>query len=86
MKDSFMSWRGPTGDIKIALNTDGTISCSGTIYNGDDDSGELPSIPAPVVPANAGAPGVAGTMVWDTGFVYVCVGTNTWKRAALTTW
>lgn len=28
----------------------------------------------------------SGTIAWDTGFVYVCTATNTWKRAALTTW
>jgi hypothetical protein len=38
------------------------------------------------VPASATAAGNAGTIVWDSGFVYVCVATNTWKRAALSTW
>lgn len=37
-------------------------------------------------PASAAASGVAGTIAWDTGFIYVCTATNTWKRAALSTW
>ena len=42
--------------------------------------------------ATAGAPvgptdtGVAGDIRYDSGYVYIAVATNTWKRAALTTW
>jgi hypothetical protein len=37
-------------------------------------------------PATTGATGTAGDIRYDTGFIYVCTATNTWKRAALTTW
>lgn len=37
-------------------------------------------------PANASATGTAGTIVFDSGYVYLCTATNTWKRAALSTW
>lgn len=37
-------------------------------------------------PASASAAGVAGTITWDASYIYVCTATNTWKRAALTTW
>lgn len=37
-------------------------------------------------PASAGAAGVAGTILWDANYVYVCVATNTWKRSAIATW
>jgi len=37
-------------------------------------------------PASASAAGVAGTIAWDSGFIYVCVATNTWKRVAISTW
>jgi len=30
--------------------------------------------------------GNVGDIAWDASYVYVCVATNTWKRAALTTW
>jgi len=38
------------------------------------------------VPATAGANGLAGTIAWDTSYLYVCVATNTWKRVAISTW
>lgn len=37
-------------------------------------------------PASATAAGVQGDMAWDSGYVYVCVATNQWKRAALSVW
>jgi hypothetical protein len=38
------------------------------------------------VPSTATSTGTAGTIVYDSSYVYVCVATNTWKRAALSTW
>lgn len=38
------------------------------------------------IPATTGSSGIKGTIVWDSGFLYVCTNTNSWKRAALTTW
>jgi hypothetical protein len=42
--------------------------------------------PTATTPASAAATGTKGTIVWDTSYVYVCVDTNTWKRAAIATW
>lgn len=36
-------------------------------------------------PAGASATGVAGQIAYANGFIYVCVATNTWQRAALST-
>jgi hypothetical protein len=43
---------------------------------------------APIVaaPATAASTGVAGDTAYDANYFYVCVSTNTWKRAALSTW
>jgi hypothetical protein len=37
-------------------------------------------------PASASDTGTAGEVCWDADYIYVAVGTNTWKRAALSTW
>jgi hypothetical protein len=37
-------------------------------------------------PASAAATGTAGTIAWDSSYIYVCTGTNQWKRAAISTW
>jgi hypothetical protein len=37
-------------------------------------------------PASASATGIAGTIAWDTSYIYVCTATNTWKRVAIATW
>jgi hypothetical protein len=35
------------------------------------------------IPASSSASGVQGQITWDNNFIYVCVATNTWKRATL---
>jgi hypothetical protein len=37
-------------------------------------------------PASATDTGSAGEICWDADYIYVCTATNTWKRAALSTW
>ncbi len=37
-------------------------------------------------PATATSTGVTGTIAYDSSYIYVCVATNTWVRAALATW
>ena len=37
-------------------------------------------------PASASDTGTAGEICWDTSYIYVCTATDTWKRAALSTW
>lgn len=37
-------------------------------------------------PANSTANGLAGTIRYDSSYVYVCVANNIWKRAAISSW
>lgn len=37
-------------------------------------------------PASAAATGVEGTIAWDSSYIYIATGTNTWKRVAIATW
>jgi hypothetical protein len=37
-------------------------------------------------PSSSSADGYRGEMCYDSDYVYVCVATNTWKRATLSTW
>lgn len=37
-------------------------------------------------PATSSSPGVPGTIAWDAGYLYVCIATDTWVRAALESW
>jgi hypothetical protein len=45
----------------------------------------MPSIPTHT-PSSATDTGIAGQVAWDASFIYVCVATNTWLRAAIATW
>lgn len=37
-------------------------------------------------PGSSSAAGTAGTVAWDSDYIYVCVATNTWKRVGIATW
>lgn len=39
-------------------------------------------VPAPALATSAGT---AGQVAMDSGFIYVCIATNTWKRVAIAT-
>lgn len=49
------------------------------------DVGSL-AITSSSTPASSSAAGTAGEIRWDSSYVYVCVATDTWRRAALSPW
>lgn len=73
------------------------ISDTGALYDATNVETALAEIASDVnnlviptvtssAPATVGSTGTAGTIAYDSGFLYVCVATNTWKRVALTSW
>ena len=46
----------------------------------------LTFVNASAVPATAGATGTKGMISVASGFLYVCVATDTWERVAIATW
>jgi hypothetical protein len=44
-------------------------------------------LPTPLSPPNTSTDtGTAGTITWDSDFIYVCVATDQWKRVGLSGW
>ena len=41
---------------------------------------------AATIPGTASSTGKAGTIAYDSSYLYVCIATNTWKRVGLATW
>jgi hypothetical protein len=48
-----------------------------------DISGSAMRLRNSSTPASAGAPGVAGEIRWDANYIYICIATDNWKRAAI---
>ena len=71
-------WTGPLGPT-------GPQGAASVIAGPTGPTGPT-GISGPTTPASATATGTAGTVVWDASYIYVCTATNTWKRAAITTW
>jgi hypothetical protein len=72
------------GNIAIGTTTDDTVNrlqVSGSIKATQYRLNTLNT-----APATSSSTGTVGEIRIDANFVYVCTGTNTWKRTALTTW
>ena len=80
-----------TGNLTAGLSRFSAIN-STPIGNATPSSGAFTTLSATgnvvvnngYVPTANTSAGTAGQIVWDSGNVYICVATNTWKRAALT--
>jgi hypothetical protein len=70
------------------FNTDGnlTLPAGGDIKNSSGNS-IICNIPCPTssVPVTVTSTGTAGQLAYNSSHVYVCVATNTWRRANLST-
>lgn len=53
---------------------------------GIDLEGKILRLRTSKTPSSASATGNAGEWCWDSGFLYVCVASNTWQRVAHATW
>lgn len=77
-----------TGEVGLeAFSNTGTLG--GAIYLTSDGSavtsGKL-RVTNSTVPVTSSSAGSNGQIAWDSSYIYVCVNTNTWKRAALSSW
>ena len=91
---------GEVGHV-IADNLDGGVSFArATNPNAEnqtleqdalwDENGRFNFLKTPIIPAfapaSATAAGQTGQISWGPDYIYVCIGTNVWRRAALTSW
>jgi hypothetical protein len=61
---------------RLRITSDGAVKIAGDNFQ----------IATSKTPASATATGTTGQIAWDASYIYVCTATNTWKRAALSTW
>lgn len=84
-----MSIEGNTGKVTFACNIDMNDTNIVDVNKIDSDSliaSEALILPATTAPATAGATGTAGEIRYDSDYIYICIGTDTWKRVAISTW
>jgi hypothetical protein len=95
--DGFELFQDPaSGNVTFALDSAATptleLSSTTTNVNTDlDVSGNAVvqgdfNLPSPTVPAGATSTGTSGDIAWDNNYIYICVATNTWKRAPIASW
>ena len=94
-KLKFYSYQKTTPSLTYGLNySGGTIT---TIYEGESGAaGAQGAVGAQgatgaatassSAPTSATSIGTAGTIAYDSNYVYICVATNTWRRVAISSW
>ena len=76
----------PNLPVAISLTGNEQVEIVQTGVSVRTTTGAIAAIYPNQTPASASAPGVIGQTCWDDNYIYVCVATNTWKRAAISTW
>lgn len=69
----------------IYLTASAAVTVTGAEISIGDSATQL-RIESMTAPATATSAGVAGEVRFDNNYIYRCTATNTWKRAALSTW
>lgn len=84
---------GPTGPTGVTGSTGFGVPAGGSsgqflVKSSDTnyDTAWTASLVSDVPPGSSGATGSTGEMALDMDWLYVCVGTDTWKRTLLTGW
>lgn len=70
--DRVLVLRDPNGSPSVRTVALKDLSANMTIAN--------------TVPATASSNGVAGTIRYDSNYVYICISNGNWKRASLNSW
>ena len=72
VSDRFLILKNPSGNASVrTVNAD-------IVYANITLSSSVPATPT--------SNGIAGTIRYDSSYVYVCIANNTWKRATLNSW
>jgi hypothetical protein len=68
--------------VKNNTTTAFIVGADGDLWMG----GETLTVATSKTPSSASDTGTTGMIAWDSSYIYVCTATNTWKRAAISTW
>ena len=82
------AFTGAIGEVTVDTTLDTLVVHDGSTAGGIPAARKdgVGSLVVGRTPASASATGTAGTVVWDTSYIYVCVATDTWLRASIATW
>lgn len=70
--DRILVLRSPSQSPSVRTVDFSTLSANITLSN--------------TVPANSSSNGLAGTICYDSDYIYICVANNTWKKASISSW
>ena len=83
---SDQGYTGGTSGLGVGSYINGVESIFTTLVIEDLATAIKGVVASGSAPASATSTGVAGTIAYDSSYVYICTATNTWKRVAISSW
>ena len=80
--DGDLWWESDTAKLKVYYDDGNTAQW----VDASPAGGGGATTASSSAPSTTTSTGTAGTIAYDADYIYVCVATNSWKRASLTTW
>ena len=78
---NLQEWQDYSESVLASVSKDGHV-----VTTKSDTTGDNIRIRTSKTPTSASDTGSQGDIAWDANYVYVCISTNTWKRAELSSW
>jgi hypothetical protein len=85
MNTNGVSFSGTSSNTAGLVTSNTFTSVVGAVADSTGTNSNLGINGALLTPSSSSANCSPGSIEWDTGFIYVCTSSNTWKRAALST-
>lgn len=81
-----MSESTRTFDAEVHIDTDDSNNTSSTAGHNLIINSDCIRLMQSRTPASASATATQGEIAWDSSYIYIATGTNTWRRVAHATW
>lgn len=79
-----MSENTRTFDAEVHIDVDDSNNTTSTAGHNLIINSDCIRLMQSRTPSSSGASGSQGEIAWDSDFIYICVGTNSWKRVGIT--
>ena len=78
---NLQEWKNYAGSELASMSSAGSL-----LVKKLDIDGDTLRLRTSKTPSSASDTGDEGDISWDENYLYICVGTNTWKRILMSSW
>jgi len=86
LRDAFIKINGNFSNLSTVGFSAANISVTNEIDTVTANISSKLIVGSAYVPTSNSSSGTPGQIAWDSGHIYVCIATNTWRRANVAAW